>query len=128
VDHQDRSGGCARELFETGVALFNRGEFFEAHEAMEEAMDLADDNGDWEFYLGLLRAAVANHKLTQGGISSAINHLQAALRYLAPYSDRHQGVKLRELRYALNVQLAQLSRIGKDGCASPPSAPEIEFA
>jgi uncharacterized protein len=128
VDDQDRPARLARELFKTGVALFNRGEFFEAHEAMEEAMDLADDNGDWEFYLGLLRAAVANHKLTQGETSSAIIHLQAALRYLAPYSDRHQGVKLRELRYALNVQLAQLSRIGKDGCASPPSVPHIDFA
>ncbi len=128
MDHQDRPTGSARELFETGVALFNRGEFFEAHEAMEEAMDLADDNGDWEFYLGLLRAAVANHKLTQGEISSATIHLQAALRYLAPYSDRHQGVKLRELRYALSVQLAHLARIGKDGCAPLPSVPHIEFA
>lgn len=91
-------------------------------------MGLADDNGDWEFYLGLLRAAVANHKLTQGEISSATIHLQASLRYLAPYSDRHQGVKLRELRYALSVQLAHLARIGKDGCAPLPSVPHIEFA
>jgi predicted metal-dependent hydrolase len=128
VDDQDRPIGSARELFETGVVLFNRGEFFEAHEAMEEAMELADDSDDWEFYLGLLRAAVANHKLTQGEISSAIIHLQAALRYLAPYSDRHQAVKLRELRYALSVQLVHLSRTGKDGCASLPSAPHIEFA
>jgi len=46
-----------------GVELFNRGEFFEAHEAMEDAMNLLDDDtSDWDFYLGLLRASVANHK------------------------------------------------------------------
>ena len=105
--------------------LFNRGEFFEAHEEMEQAMELAEDDGNWEFYLGLLRAAVANHKLTQGEISSAISHLQAALRYLAPYSDRHQGVKLREFRYALTAQLARIRKQGRD---SGSSAPRIEFA
>ncbi len=78
--------------------------------------------GDWEFFLGLLRAAVANHKLTQGAASGAIAHLQAALRYLAPYPDRYQGLKLRELRYALS---AQLNRLMSDG--EPPRAPHIEL-
>jgi predicted metal-dependent hydrolase len=112
----------ARECLGQGVALFNRGEFFEAHEALEEAMDLIDDDGDWEFFLGLLRAAVANHKLTQGAVSGAIAHLQAALRYLSPYPDRYQGLKLRELRYALS---AQLSRLMNDG--EPRCAPQIEL-
>jgi predicted metal-dependent hydrolase len=127
VDQQNRDLDSARELFVKGVELFNRGEFFEAHEAMEEAMDVADD-ADWELYLGLLRAAVANHKLTQGEISSAILHLQAALRFLGPYSDRYQGLKLRELRYALNAQLARLLRIRDHGGDSMPSPPRIEFA
>jgi predicted metal-dependent hydrolase len=113
----------ARECLGQGIALFNRGEFFEAHEAMEEAMDLIDDDGDWEFFLGLLRAAVANHKLSQGAVSSAVGHLQASLRYLAPYSDRHHGLKLRELRYALSAQLARLQRDGQP----PGAAPQIEL-
>jgi predicted metal-dependent hydrolase len=129
VDQRDAASGSARECFLTGVDLFNRGEFFEAHEAMEEAMDLAEDDQDWEFFLGLLRAAVANHKLGQSEFSSAVLHLQAALRYLAPYADRHQGLKLREFRYALSVQLARLSEIVKrPGAVVIPSAPQIEFA
>jgi hypothetical protein len=99
----------SREHFNRGVALFNRGEFFEAHEEMEEAMNLLEgDEGDWEFYLGVLRAAVANHKLSNGVIDSAILHLRAALKFLAPYPDRHHGIKLRELRGALTVQLDRL--------------------
>jgi uncharacterized protein len=120
---------AARQSFLAGVELFNRGDFFEAHEAMEEAMDHVGGGDDWDFFLGLLRAAVANHKLTQGELSSAISHLQAALRFLAPYPDRHQGLKLRELRYSLNAQLAHLVEArGRPGASPLPPAPRIEFA
>jgi predicted metal-dependent hydrolase len=97
------------EHFQRGVELFNRGEFFEAHEEMEEAMNLLEgDESDWEFYLGLLRAAVANHKLADGILDSAMLHLRAALKFLAPYPDRHRGIMLREFRNALTVQLDRL--------------------
>ena len=95
-----------------GVELFNRGEFFEAHEAMEDAMNLLDDDtADWEFYLGLLRASVANHKLADGEVSSARLHLRAALKFLAPYPDRHRGIKLREFRSALPADRPQRAQI-----------------
>jgi hypothetical protein len=92
-------------------------------------MDEADDDGNWELFLGLLRAAVANHKLGQGEFSSAVIHLQAALRFLAPYPDRHQGIKLRELRYALSVQLARVTEAREHGGVHAlPAAAKIEFA
>jgi predicted metal-dependent hydrolase len=111
-----------------GVELFNRGEFFEAHEAMEDAMNLLDDKkqdeaGDWDFCLGLLRAAVANHKLGDGELSSARLHLRAALKFLAPYPDRHRGIKLREFRSALTAELARL-----DSPADGVMPPRIELA
>lgn len=114
--------------FRAGVALFNRGEFFEAHEEMEEAMNLLeDDTHDWEFYLGLLRASVANHKLTQGEASSAALHLRAALKFLAPYPDRHRGLKLREFRSALTAELARIETRATDP-AHPITPPQIEPA
>ncbi|HVN28782.1 MAG TPA: DUF309 domain-containing protein [Candidatus Binataceae bacterium] len=113
------------EHFRRGIELFNRGEFFEAHEEMEEAMNLLeDDESDWDFYLGLLRAAVANHKFNDGVIDSAILHLRAALKLLAPYPDRHRGLKLREFRNALTVQLDCLVARSEP----IPSVPRIEFA
>jgi uncharacterized protein len=113
----------AREHFIRGVELFNRGEFFEAHEEMEDAMNaLTDDESDWDFYLGVLRAAVANHKLSQGSIDSAILHLRASLKFLAPYPDRHQGIRLREFRSALTVELDRLL------AAREATPPQIEIA
>ena len=113
------------EHFQRGVERFNRGDFFEAHEEMEEAMNLLEgDESDWEFYLGLLRAAVANHKLAEGILDSAVLHLRASLKFLAPYPDRHRGVKLREFRNALTVQLDGLVAHREQMAA----APRIEFA
>jgi len=111
------------EHFRAGVELFNRGAFFEAHEEMEEAMNLLEgDTSDWDFYLGLLRAAVANHKLSQGLFSSASLHLRAALRFLAPYGDRHRGLRLREFRSALSIELARIEALpaGSHAAVSPP--------
>jgi Domain of unknown function (DUF309) len=129
MEDANQPAATTGEYLAQWAALFNRGEFFAAHEAMEAAMELAGDDRDgefddrdWEFFLGLLRAAVANHKLSQGAVSGAIAHLQAALRYLAPYPDRHLGLKLRELRYALSAQLDRLTR-GEQ----PPRAPQIEL-
>ena len=113
--------------FRTGVELFNRGAFFEAHEEMEEAMNLLeDDTSDWDFYLGLLRAAVANHKLSQGELSSACLHLRAALKFLAPYPDRHRGLKLREFRSALTTELGRIESI-PSGTFPAVSPPRIEI-
>lgn len=106
-----------------GVAMFNRGEFFEAHEEMEEAMNLLDDDtSDWDFYLGILRAAVANHKLGQNETGSARFHLRAALEFLEHYPDRHRGIRLREFRGALNAQLARL-----DSSATIVAPPRIDM-
>ena len=110
--------------FRRGVELFNCGLFFEAHEEMEEAMNLLDTDDDWDFYLGLLRAAVAHHKLADGVVDSAILHLRAALNFLAPYPDRHRSLKLREFRNALTVQLDRLVTRS----ARLPAPPRIEFA
>ena len=112
------------EHFRRGVELFNRREFFEAHEELEDAMNLLEgDESDWEFYLGLLRAAVANHKLADGILDSATLHLRAALKFLAPYPDRHRGLMLREFRHALTVQLDRLVAHSE----SMPPPPRIQF-
>ncbi len=114
------------EHFHRGVEFFNRGEFFEAHEEMEDAMNLLeDDSADWDFFLGLLRASVANHKLSQHETKSAIIHLGAALKFLAPFPDRHRGLKLREFRSALTAELTRLQT--KVGDTSGLAAPHLEF-
>ncbi len=111
------------EHFRAGIDLFNRGEFFEAHEEMEEAMSLAEDDGDWDFYLGLLRAAVANHKVQQGEFSSAVFHLGAATRFLSAYPGRHRGIDLDAFRSALADELAMMEKAAAGSEIAPSFAP-----
>jgi hypothetical protein len=49
-------------------------------------------------------------------------HLRAALKFLAPYPDRHRGIKLREFRSALTAELARL-----DSQATTVTPPRIEL-
>jgi uncharacterized protein len=110
--------------FWKGVALFNRGDFFEAHEEMEEAMNLLeDDTSDWDFYRGMLRASVANHKLGQNEIASAQLHLRAALKFLEPYPERHRGIRLGDFRSRLSGQLSEL-----ETGSTEVKTPRIELA
>ncbi len=119
----------ADEHFRNGVELFNRAAYFEAHEEMEDAMNaLEGDAPDFEFYLGCLRAAVANHKLQHGDIASAAFHLKAALGFLAAYPDRHLGLRLREFRHALSLQLARLDAGKAAAGADAAAAPRMELA
>ena len=50
--------------------------------------------------------------------------LRAALKFLAPYPDRHRGIKLREFRNALTAELARLD----SGSPSTITPPRIELA
>lgn len=57
-DHQEETGVEAeKRAFLSGIQLFNDGEFFEAHEAWEEAWNLAT-GPKARFYQGLIQAAV----------------------------------------------------------------------
>ena len=49
--------------FVRGAALFDRGAFFEAHEAWEERWRVTPDAGERLFLQGLIQVAAALHKL-----------------------------------------------------------------
>ncbi|MGO9836162.1 MAG: DUF309 domain-containing protein, partial [Polyangiaceae bacterium] len=49
--------------FARGARLFDRGEFFEAHEVWEERWRVATDKNERQFLHGLIQVAAAFHKL-----------------------------------------------------------------
>jgi uncharacterized protein len=55
-----------------GAALFDAGQYFEAHEAWEEGWRLqARDSASADLYQGLAQCAAAAHKLSQGKLEGA---------------------------------------------------------
>ncbi len=86
--------GCAEApppLLLEGVALFNRGEFYECHEVLEEAWR-QEMRPCRHLYQGLLQVGVALHHVQQGNEAGARKVLHRALRHLERLPARCQGV------------------------------------
>jgi hypothetical protein len=74
-----------------GVLLFNRGDFFEAHEAWESLwMDCAGP--DKQFYQGLIQAAVALCHFCNGNLRGAAKLYHSSRDYMRRYGSPHLGL------------------------------------
>jgi predicted metal-dependent hydrolase len=77
--------------YEHGIALIQRGSFFEAHEALELAWrDAAPEERD--FFQGLVHVAVAWYQAGRGNRVGCERQLEKAARRLTPYSPMHRGM------------------------------------
>jgi hypothetical protein len=86
---------------------FNAGRYFEAHEALEEALDEVPDDL-FPLVVGLIQVAVGYHKLTQGLLPGAERMLGLGLDKLAPYAADAGGVDVAALRARAGEDLAAL--------------------
>jgi predicted metal-dependent hydrolase len=80
-----------------GIELFDAGEFWECHEALEPLW-LAAVGEDRHLYAGVIQLAAALHKArAQRQPRGGRRNYAKALRHLALVPDRHLGVEVREL-------------------------------
>ena len=99
---------------------FNSGRYFEAHEALEDALDaVEDDDTTWQLFLGLIRVAVGYHKWASGH-PGAQTMLAMGLDTLASLPDECGGVRLKALRQRVRQDLTRLDELprGPDGQAA----------
>jgi predicted metal-dependent hydrolase len=81
-----------RSSLTRGVALFNEGRFWHAHEAWEEAW-LGSQGDLRQFLQGLIQLAAAYHHVQRGTFSGGIRLFAAALDRLHPFPPGHLGVE-----------------------------------
>lgn len=85
-----------------GIELFNRGEYWEAHEAWEQEW-MPDRNGpDSGFYKGLIQVAAGCLHYTRRNRRGAVNKWRGGAGYLRPYLPAHKGVQLEPLVIAVD--------------------------
>jgi len=72
-------------------AAFDAGDFFGAHEILEEFW-VTYRGGDRDFYKGLIQAAVALHHARAGNTVGAQGVGARARRLLAPYAPRYASI------------------------------------
>jgi uncharacterized protein len=85
------------EKFERGVADFNAGRFFEAHEVWEELW-LAAAEPEKTCLQGLIQVAAAFHHHGRGNARGAKSLLAAGIAKLARCPGDYRGVAIAELR------------------------------
>jgi len=76
---------------ETGLDLLRRGEYFAAHEELEDAWRAAAPQ-ERDFYQGLVHVAVAWYQAGRGNRVGCERQLEKAVRRLGPYAPEHLGV------------------------------------
>jgi predicted metal-dependent hydrolase len=78
-------------LLRDGLDLIRRGEYFEAHESLEDAWRAADP-AEKDFFQGLVHVAVAWHHAGRGNRPGCERQLEKAARRLGRFAPEHRGV------------------------------------
>lgn len=110
---------CKAELHpqaRLGIQLYNHGEYFEAHEALETAWRQTDSPAR-ELYRGILQVAVACHHARRGNYNGAVKLLARALRWLQPFPDMCRGINVEAVRQDARWAQAELETLGPDRLA-----------
>ena len=107
------------DAYRHGLQLFNRGEFFEAHEVLEDVWRAAAIE-DRRFLQGLIQIAVALHHHSTGNVTGCRSVLARACRNLSSYAPEYGGLDLA----AVLAELDQWRQALETGHAVP-SPPQL---
>ncbi len=116
VGYANLEGDCAGQLSELGrkgIALFNQGAYFEAHEELELAWG-AENGPMREVYRGILQVAVAYLHITRQNYRGALKMFLRLRQWLDPLPDECLGVNVAQLRGEAQAAQDALEVLGPD--------------
>lgn len=100
-------------LFYVGLEQFNRGEYFEQHESLEEIW-LEDPRPLRRLYQGILKIGVGFYKLRLGNYRGTINHIAGGIAYLERFNDGCLGVDIARLIREANAVRDRVIELGPE--------------
>jgi hypothetical protein len=113
---QTAAEGELSPLARRGIDLFNRGEYFEAHEELEHAWN-EEPGPARELYRGILQIAVAYLQITRRNYNGAIKMFLRARQWLDPLPGVCKGVDVAALRKDAAEVRAAIEGLGAEGLA-----------
>ena len=87
------AGGRRSPYLDEGIRLFKEGNYFLAHETLEEHWIEAEES-ERDFYQGLIHLAVGFHHHERGNQNGAKSQFKKALNRLRDYPAEHNGVDI----------------------------------
>ena len=107
---------CQDELpasVQEGLCLFNAGEYFQAHEVLENVWR-GEPRPIRELYRGILQVAVAYYHLGRGNLTGARKMFRRSQVWLRAFPDMCQGINLAQFRHDFEVVQAWVERFSPD--------------
>ncbi len=117
------------DLVLKGIEEFNRGEFYECHEYLEEAW-MQEKRRVRFLYQGILQVGVAFHQQRRGSYRGTVYLLDAGIAHLAPFAPACLGVDVAALIAAARQCRAAVVALGPERLAAfdPQLIPRIRLA
>lgn len=103
------------ELYRRGIDLFNAGEFYDAHEVLEDVWR-AHRGPEKLFLQALIQVAVALHHHSTGNLVGARSLMKRAARNFSKYPNYYLDIQLITLRQSL----AEWQEALAEGKPTPP--------
>jgi predicted metal-dependent hydrolase len=96
-----------------GLILFNQGEYWKAHEALEEAW--REEKGQIRhLYRGILQVGVAYLHIRGGNYDGAIKLYRRSKYWLDPFPNVCRSVEVRRLQADLEAAISEVRRLGPE--------------
>lgn len=96
---------------ETGIELFNQGEYFLAHEELEEAWN-QEGEPERRLYQGILQAAVLCMHARNGNYRGVMSMYARTQVWLSPWPDDCRGLDIGRLRADIERIVEGVKRLG----------------
>jgi predicted metal-dependent hydrolase len=96
-----------------GLRLFNAGEYFEAHESLEDAWN-AELGKVRELYRGILQIAVVYLHVRRANYNGAVKVYARSQRWIKDWPAVCRGIYVEELRKDAEVVITEVMRLGAE--------------
>lgn len=96
-----------------GMQLFNDGEYWLAHEALEEAWK-EETGAVRELYRAILQTGVVYLHITRDNYNGAVKVYRKVQKWITPWPEVCRGIQIGQLRRELNAVIAEVKRLGPD--------------
>lgn len=105
------------DLAREGIALFNQGEYYRCHDALEEAWR-QDQTPGRSLYQGILQYGIALYQLQRGNYRGAVKMLLRLRQWLEPLPPVCRGVNVARLRDNIEAVAEVVHNLGEERIAA----------
>lgn len=95
----------------TGLEMFNQGDYFAAHEYLEEAWK-TDQTAGRDLYQGMLQVSIAYYQISRCNYLGAVKMFQRARGWLEPLPDNCRGIDVAQFRDDANQVFSKMLELG----------------